>query len=563
MKNNYIGIATKDENTLIVWERFSHTEPRKVVHYDAPRYFFIPDEEGEFKSMYGHNLKKLTFESDIEVKAAQRRYPLTFESDFTPEDRILMDQYYDLPPPPLNYAFFDIETLVTRGSGFVKPKDATAPINAITFYKQWQNKYITLALPPPGTSTDLFEIDLTEYGYDNVDLTLKLFKSETELLRALLVEIEDIDLLSGWNSENYDLPYIHNRIALVLGDTATRGLNYPGTKKTYVRDRTFNGREEVQVILQGRQHVDYLDMFKKFTFEGRESFSLNSIAETELGAQKLDYEGNLGDLYRNEFQKFVAYNIIDVVLVKQIDDKFRFVNLINQMAHENTVKFAAILGTTKYIDTGITNYAINKLNLRVKDNPTGSHGKVEGAIVLTPNVGLHEWVGSVDINSLYPSVIRSLNLSPEKVVGQFDTIQTQTEVEEDPILGPLLKQSAKKNNDTDGFIMACARERDWAGIVAKDNKPHTLHLEDGTSLTYTGEEWNQFLREMNWAISAFGTVLDQSGSVGIVAQVLGFWYTERKRLQKELKVWKKKLESLEIEGISLDEEMLKELNETK
>jgi DNA polymerase elongation subunit (family B) len=556
-KNNYVSIATKDDNTIIVWERSSHKEPRKAVLYKPPRYFFVPDEVGEFNSMYGDKLKKLSFENDIEFKAAKKLYPITLESDFSSEDRVLMDFYYNIPPPPVNTAFWDIESLVTKGQSFVKPKDATAPINAITLYKMWEDRYITLAVPPPGTSTELFDIDLTEYGYKNVNLTLKLFRTEAELLNELLDIIEDVDLLSGWNSENYDLPYTYNRILKVLGENAVRQLNFPGTKKAFIKDKVINGREEINIELRGRQHVDYLDMFKKFTFGGRESYSLNSIAETELDVKKLEYEGNLGDLYRNEFKKFVAYNIIDVVLIKMIDDKFKFVNILNQMAHENTVKFGAILGTTKYIDTGISNFAINELNLRVKDCPSSSHGKVEGAIVLTPNVGLHEWVGSVDINSLYPSVIRSLNLSPEKIIGQFDTAETQIEVENDFELKPLLKQSRKKGVDTDSFVIAAARERDWAGITARDNKVHTLHLEYGDIISLTGNEWYQFLREMNWAISAFGTVLDQSGSVGIVAQVLGFWYTERKRLQKELSNWKKKLEVLEKEKV-LDLQAIKE-----
>jgi DNA polymerase elongation subunit (family B) len=299
----------------------------------------------------------------------------------------------------------------------------------------------------------------------------------------------------------------------------------------------------------GRSHLDYLAMFKKFTFEGRASYALANICEEELGLSKLEYHGSLRDLYYNNFEQFITYNVIDVFLLVKLDKKFSFVALVNQMAHENTVPFDAILGTTRYVDTGTTNYAHNHLNVIVKDKDVhGSHEKVEGAIVLTPNRGLHEWVGSVDINSLYPSVLRSLNISPETLIGQFETPETFERMQTLEDVQQLIKDSNKAGVNLDTFFSAMSKEYDWRGIFAKDDYPHTA-LINGQYITKTGKQWNEYLRKQKWAVSAYGTIFDQSGKQGIIPGVLQYWYSERKALQKELKSWKKKLEELKKQNV--------------
>jgi DNA polymerase elongation subunit (family B) len=174
------------------------------------------------------------------------------------------------------------------------------------------------------------------------------------------------------------------------------------------------------------------------------------------------------------------------------------------MAHENTVGFDAVLGTVSYVETGITNHAHNVLNRIVHDKVMGNHDKVEGAIVMWPRIGLHEWIGSVDINSLYPNVIRSLNISPEKIVGQFED-----------------------------------KEDAWRDVWAKNDKRHCLIFENGEQEVLTAAEWADILTANQFAVSAYGTVFDQGNGRGVVADILGFWYNERKRLQAEKKKYAK------------------------
>ena len=547
---NYIGIADDwDNDKILVWERVDHSTRHRMV-YDPPRYFFIEDDDGDYLSMFGTKLKKLSFDSSTEFKEAKKLYTRKYESDIQPVQRVLMDSYFNKPIPPLNFGFLDIEAEVIKGAGFSRPSDPFAPINAITLYRQWDDRYICVAVPPKSFQYDKaspIKIDVTQYDFTDINCTLHIVSSEIELLEIFLQELEPFDFISGWNSEFYDLPYIYKRIEKVFGKNATKRLNF--TSNSLPREKFVErfGKSELTIQLQGRSHLDYQDMFKKFTFEGRESFRLDAISHDELGVKKLHYTGSLSDLYNNEFIKFIHYNIIDVILIKMLDDKFKFVQLVNQMAHENTVTFDAILGTTKYVDSGISNFAINTLEVRVKDKQTHIHSKVEGAIVLTPNVGLHDWIGSVDINSLYPSTIRSLNLSPEKVIGQFDTIETQERLKNVPEFAEVLSQLRKKGKDGHDFLIAAAKEEDWRGImIHEDDFPHTLHFEDfnHAPLTLTGKEWKQVFIEQKWAISAYGTVLDQSSGPGIVPQLLAYWYSERKRLQAEKKKWTKILKDL-------------------
>jgi len=211
----------------------------------------------------------------------------------------------------------------------------------------------------------------------------------------------------------------------------------------------------------------------------------------------------------HSFVLFTCYNARDVEILALLNKKFNFMQIVNQMAHENTVPFDAILGTVRYVETGIMNHAhnVHKLVCCDKRRIEKKNRKVEGAVVLTPFAGLHKWLGSVDIASLYPSIIRALNMSIETFIGQF----TNPEDDEDPLYG----------------------EMAWNGVRAKDDREWSALTVDGP-IVMTGAQWNELIREMNYALSAFGTLFDQS-KPGMVADTLTFWFTERQRLQAEKK----------------------------
>ena len=521
VKLNYVGaVFDWDSEKVLVWER--DASGRNCVHYDAPYYFYTPNPDGEFTSMYGEKLEKHEFGCKEEFELAKSRCRNKHESDFSPLDKVLMNNYFGVETPKIHYAFLDIEVDVKMDLGFSSPDNPYAPVNAVTIFKQWSEEYTTIAVPPPKWKGEWKSGDLIDSPSDigeSIKSTLLLVKNEAELLTTLLDLIEDVDVLSGWNSEFFDMPYLVKRTEMVLGPRSAGRWCFRGAKKPKFKEVEKFGVKNLTVSIFGRSHLDYLQLFKKFTFEGRTSFALAAIAEDELDIPKLEFDGTFEELYNDDFEHFIRYNIRDTEILHRLDQKFNFISLANQMAHENTVLLESVLGTVKISEAGITNNAHNALGVIVCDKkPTADHGKVEGAIVLTPKIGLHEWIGSVDINSLYPSTIRALNISPEKIIGQFT-----------------------------------AGEEDWKGIMEEDDKSHLLVFENGEEYSKTGKEWNEFLKSASAAISAYGTVFDQANGVGIVPNMLGSWYAERKKMQKLKKEWGNKVDALKKAGASKEE----------
>jgi DNA polymerase elongation subunit (family B) len=518
-EKNYVASWMDYRNQkVVIYERDIESGERTVREWDPPYYFYVLSEDGMYESIFGDKVEKITFGNQNEFQAALRDYAVKFESDIKPVQRILMDEYYGRPTPPVRFAFFDIEVDYKQSIGFAGPVNPYAPINAITVYQSWTNSFITFAVPPPGVDIKTFVLPTEqemreEFKFDVVP-EIYLCETEQELLLYFLDTIQEADIISGWNSEFYDFPYICERI--LRNEINLKALELPGAPPPRKDTVDRFGSPEPVWNMSGRAHLDYLRLFEKFTFEGRTSYALANIAYEELDVPKLEYDGTLEELYKNNFKLFLMYNIRDVEIIKLLDEKFKFIALTNQMAHENTVPFSAIMGTVKYVETGIANHAHKVLNKVVHDKNIQQNNKVEGAVVLSPKIGLHDWIGSVDINSLYPNVIRSINISPEKIIGQF-------------------------TNSED--------EMDWCAIYAADpNIRCTLILETGGQEVKSAAEWKQWLIDNKYSLSAYGTVFDQSNGRGVVPDILGFWYTERKRLQAEKKKWGKIAKELEAAG---------------
>lgn len=530
---SYVGAYFDwDTDRVVVWERQSATTPRTRLEFPAQHYLYLPHENGPFTSIFGEKLYRVDCDSRAELKEIQRREGYRcHESDIQPLFKELMSRYYGRPTPVVNFALLDIEVDYTSKLGFAGPSNPYGIINAVTIYQSWTKKYKQYAVPPVvdgvqwnGTVEDVlaeFHRLAAEKHLDRGVLPeLVLVRTEAELLQHLIADIQEADIISGWNSEFYDLPYIVKRLQLVWPRLVHK-LCFIGCPPPKERQVERFGSPEIVYALHGRTHLDYRDLFEKFTFEGRESYALGNILAEEIGRGKLAYSGTLEELYKNDFPTFCAYNFRDVSGLVDLDAKFKFIQLVNQMAHENTCLFQNILGTVRYVETGITNFAHNVLNLIVPDKRVMTDGeKVEGALVLSPNIGLHEWIGAIDIKSLYPNVIRSLNMSPETYRGQFT-----------------------------GY------ELDWEGVMRGDHLQHVLADDHGESLSMTGREWKQLLDEQRWVVTAYGTVFDQSQGEGLLPRTLAFWFAERIELQLQQEKWANEGKRLrESTGIKLQDE---------
>jgi DNA polymerase elongation subunit (family B) len=213
----------------------------------------------------------------------------------------------------------------------------------------------------------------------------------------------------------------------------TRVLNKDDTRRFCLwgqlpKQRTFErfGAENLTFDLIGRVHMDYMQLYRKYTYEERHSYSLDAIGEYELEERKTQYEGTLDQLYNKDFPKFIDYNRQDTMLVAKLDKKLRFLDLANELAHANTVLLQTTMGAVAVTEQAIINEAHERGMVvpNRKQRLTDEDTQAAGAYVAYPKKGVHEWIGSVDINSLYPSAIRACNMGPETIVGQLRPIMT-------------------------------------------------------------------------------------------------------------------------------------------
>jgi DNA polymerase elongation subunit (family B) len=356
-----------------------------------------------------------------------------------------------------------------------------------------------------------------------------LFDNEADLLDMFLDLIKDADILSGWNSEGFDIPYTTNRVIKALSKEDTRRFclfDQMPKKREYEKF----GRLSTTYDFVGRVHLDYLELYRKYTYEERHSYRLDAIAEYELGQRKTQYEGTLDQLYNNDFRTFVEYNINDCKLLDDLDKKLKFMDLANTLAHENTVLLQTTMGAVAVTEQAIINEAHRRgfqVPNRIKKDDREENTAAAGAYVAYPKEGIHDWIGSLDINSLYPSAIRALNMGPETIVGQLRQTLTDEYID---------AQMAK------GKSFAAA----WEGIFGSLEFTAVLNQEIGTEITIDWEngdsdilsaaETYRLIYESNqpWMLSANGTIFTYDKE-GIIPGLLKRWYAERKEMQAKLK----------------------------
>ena len=505
--------------------------------YQSKYTFFYKDQRGKYKSVYGDPLSRIVCKStkDFRKEVAINRDKTLFESDINPIFQCLSENYLNQDAPKLNVCFFDIETDFDPERGFADPSDPFMGITSISVYLQWMETMICLAVPPKTLTMD----EATELLKDIPNVML--FEKEGDMLDTFLTLIEDADILSGWNSEGYDIPYTVNRVSRVLSKDDTRRFCLWGQlpkKRTYEK----YGKESQTYDLVGRVHLDSLNLYRKYTYEERHSYRLDAIGEIEVGENKTAYEGTLDQLYNNDFKKFIEYNIQDTALLDKLDKKLRFIDLSNTIAHENTVLIQTTMGAVAVTEQGIVNEAHNR-GLQVpnrKNRDDEENTQAAGAYVAFPKKGLHKWIGSMDLNSLYPSVIRALNMAPETVVGQI-----RPEISDDRVHTDM---GLKKKTFAGSWEGRFATEEYDAVMEQRKDISLTVDFENGQSEVMSGAQIYKLIFDSQnpWMLSANGTIFTTEFE-GVIPGLLKRWYAERKELQKKLKKAKDAGNAAEIE----------------
>jgi DNA polymerase elongation subunit (family B) len=441
-------------------------------------YAFYPDANGEYKSIYGDPLSKTTNFTYGDTHL--------FESDIRHEVRILIDKYgdSDIPSKNIKVMVFDIE--VEMESGVPDTVEATNKVTSIAYYDSSTESYKVLVL---GTQESHSAIVV-----DKSSITF--CQDEKTLLKRFLVAMQEVkpNILTGWNILGFDIPYLVNRIKRVLGSKFVNQLSPIGIY-------TYSETRDVHTIA-GVSCLDYMHLYKKFGGKELPSYSLNYVSNYVLGKGKIEYQGNLDTLMRDNIEKFIEYNITDVSLIVEMDAKLQFIELARGICHVGHVPYDDIMYSSKYLEgatlTYLRRHGDKKAPTRdfAYEQSDDSDDTFIGAYVKEPIPGKYDWVYDLDLTSLYPSIIMSLNISPETKIWKMDTW------------------------DFDSFV----RNEDATYQVAGES--------------YNANEFRGLLQENNLTISPNGVVY-RNDIKGLLPEILEKWFEERVHYKAEMEKWGK------------------------
>ena len=326
------------------------------------------------------------------------RYIYQYISDKYPEDQIIFDS------DKVKLATIDIE--VASENGFPDVESAAEEVLLITI-QDYSTKQI-------------YTWGLGKFQNNQSNVRYRAFSTEYDLLNDFIHWWMDNtpEVVTGWNSKLYDIPYIVRRLDRVLGEKLMKRMSPWGL---VTEDETYiSGRKYISYDIGGISQLDYLDLYKKFTYTNQESYRLDHIASVELGQKKLDHSefDTFKDFYTNGWQKFVEYNIKDVELVDRLEDKMKLIELALTMAYDAKVNYEDVFSQVRMWDTIIYNY-LKKRNIAIPPKErSDKDSKYAGAYVKEPIPGIYDWVVNFDLNSLYPHLIMQYNISPETLLDE-------------------------------------------------------------------------------------------------------------------------------------------------
>lgn len=462
---------------------------RRKIEY-LPTFYLASQEKSEFKTLAGDYVKPIQpgtisdcreflerYESvDNFPVYGNNRYEYAFIADDYPDD-ILWDV------DKISIAYLDIE--VGSENGFPEPREASEEITAITV--KLKDNY--------------FVFGCGDYSKHRDDVHYAHCRDESDLVRRFIDFWSRFhpDVVSGWNIKTFDIPYLVNRITKLLGEDEAKKLS-PWNKLS-LREAMIMNREQQVYEIVGIATLDYIELYKKFTYSQQESYRLDHIAHVEVGEKKLDYSEfeSLHQLYKQDYQKFIEYNIKDVELVDKLEGKMKLIELALTLAYDNKVNYDDVFAQVRMWDAIVYNY-LKKNNIVIPQMKRGSkNSQYEGAYVKDPILGMHEWVASFDLNSLYPHLMMQYNISMETLI--------------DP----------KKYNDN------------MRGLIANGN----INVE---SLLHQKVD-TEILKELGVTLTPNGQLF-RIDKQGVMPEIMDSMYKDRTRYKKLAIEAKKKLETV-------------------
>ena len=493
-------------------------------------YAYRKREGGMYRSIYGDELEK--------VYKFNSKDPSLFESDVPAETRVLIDAYEDNDEPSEGHRVVYLDIEVSTEGGFPNVEEADKEITAIAIYDSLTAKYTAFILDK--------ENKLNDFVKENVEV--RSFTAEDSLLMHFLTKWEEIQptISTGWNSDNFDMPYLFRRMKNIVGSNNAKRLS--PIKVAYIND--WNKK----VIVAGVTHLDYMTLYKKLNIKQEASYALGAIGKKIVGMEKIAYKGSLDDLYKADINKYIEYNLNDVQIIVALEKKLQFIELARAICHKGHVPYEWYEMSSRFIEGAILMYlrrkgqvAKNKsldgrdeYETQMEDNEQG----FEGAYVKAPIPGRYDWVFDLDLTSMYPNIIISLNLSPETKVAVINKIEYDDSYVED--------RTKEIREDYDNLSDSTHKKTPFAQYLDQrlyafnarlfaQNKIGKYHV---GSTVYTNDEFKQLITQTNLSVASNGVMCKQD-KTGVIPEILVKWFDERKDLRKlakkhaDLKEWEK------------------------
>ena len=463
----------REKNLIHLWD-----DQRGYSAFPYTRYAYEPAQRGEFKSIYGDSLTKIyKFKGDD---------PNLFESDVPETTRALVDMYSEKDDVSTGHVIltYDIECEMT--SGLPDPLEATNELTSIALHDSATKQAWVLVMDKEGKMVE-----------KTTDKCIVLpFQDERDMLMKYLELYEMINpsIVTGWNIDFFDTPMLYNRIKRLLGEKQANRLSPIG--------QCFWSPYRKRYFMAGVSYLDYITLYKNYNFGELPNYRLDTIAQIELGRGKIEYQGNLDQLFSEDIEKFIEYNLVDVELVVGFEEKLQFIDLCRGICHVGHVPYEDFVYSSKYLEGALLTY-LRRKGLVAPNKPADRREKMEalkankqekfiGAYVKAPIVGKYDWIYDLDLTSLYPSIIMTLNISPESKIGKI---------------------------------------QDWDVQKYLNKEVDTYYIDEDT---ITKENLKEYLDKSKFSVASNG-VLYRTDAVGCIPGILDLWFAKRVEYKDKMK----------------------------
>ncbi len=494
-QNIYIN---KKDWVVHLWD-----DEKGYSQFSYPKYAYKKKDGGSIKSIYGDDLVKVYDYNDNDANL--------FESDVAAEMRVLIDTYQESDEPSKGHRLGVIDIEVSSEGGFPNMEMADKKIIGISLFDAVTKTCHVFVLDPSHKIQDHEESVpawlpvgwkvTTDEEKEPVKIVTRAFDDEDNLLVAFMDKWTECNftIITGWNVDYFDMPYLYLRLKNCLGAKAAKCLSPIGS--AYL-----NGFSK-KLTIGGISVLDYILLYKKFSGRMEPTYALGPIGQKSVGIGKVQYHGNLDDLYKEDIAKFLEYNITDVKIVVALDRKLKFIELARNICHVGHVPYENFHMSSRYLDGATLMYLRRNGNLVAPNKPARGREEYEerleegeegfsGAFVKEPVPGRYNWVFDLDLTSMYPNIIISLNISPETKVGKLQVYSVEKHIK---------------------------------GAIDSYKLGQT---------EYTPEEFKELITKSNYSVSSNG-VLYRTDKMGVIPTLLDLWFKQRVDMRKKAAEYKK------------------------